>query len=364
MLPTGLQDEVGGLSNSDGFKPTLHHSQQPSALQDTFESEDGGAYTDAAIDGGSGRADSGKGYGGGGHGNDGSDSSGNNEGGSADENLPQDVQQALAAGVLSADALARYYSYARSGNPLMRLLIAIPSFRTRVLADSAFFFKLLVQELIGNGTGLASEIAVRGKDIVDELEYVASDLIVGTVVEAAFVWLLAPRVIVTAADAASASKGMLAGLGRYLESLPANAFEQATKARAYTIGMRGASFVYAGLQYAAIGMVAGVVGTAITYALLEGRKLMDPSYKPMREMPPILANSAGWAAFMALSSNTRFQVVEGMERGLHAVLKGDGMQNGLLKASIIALRFGNNYWGGVQFVKFFRFLGLHEVAES
>jgi Protein RETICULATA-related len=310
--------------------------------------------------------DGGGGLGGSGSGGSAGGGSGSSSDGSG-EQLPDDVARALALGVLSSEALARYHAAATGGNPLMRLLIVIPSFRTRVLADSAFVFKLLVQELIGNGTCVASEFAVRGKEIVNEIEYVASDLIVGTVVEAAFVWLLAPRLSdATASAAAAAASGSGTGskIGAYVSSLPANAFEASTALRNYSLSMRAASFVYAGAQYAAIGMVAGLVGTAITYGLIESRKALDKGYVPERPMPPLFASSAGWAAFMALSSNTRFQLVEGIERLLPAVIKGGRVADATLKSTVIGLRFLNNYYGGVQFIQFFRFLGLQAVAEE
>ncbi|PXF44761.1 Protein RETICULATA-RELATED 5, chloroplastic [Gracilariopsis chorda] len=117
--------------------------------------------------------------------------------------LPEDLQLALAYGSLSPEALTRYFNALE--NPFLKLLMSIPAYRTRALADSSFLFKLLAQEVIGNGTALASEIAVHAEHLMDELEYVASDLIVDTVVEAAFVWSLAPKLSLPASASSSAS---------------------------------------------------------------------------------------------------------------------------------------------------------------
>jgi Protein RETICULATA-related len=347
-----------GRAHSAALHPghdELWHARVGDQEADSLLESGGGDVLGGSSSSG-GAAGSGGGHSGGGGGGDGASSE--------DDSLPADVQQALAAGVLSAEALARYRSYALGGNPLMRLLVAVPSFRTRVLADAGFVFKLLAQELIGNGTALASEFAVRGKDIVNELEYVVSDVIVGTVVEAAFVWLLAPRMAGAVASATATAGARSSGLASLLNSLPANAFEASTAARSFSLQLRVLSFVYAGLQYAAIGMVAGVVGTAITYGLLETRKAFDASYVPDRPMPPIFSNSVAWAAFMGLSSNTRFQAVEGIERVLPLVMRGSSVADSALKFSVVALRFGNNYWGGVQFIQFMRFLGLHATGEE
>lgn len=296
-------------------------------------------------------ADTGGGGGGGGGGS--RTNKRDNSGDESDDDLPSDLQEALALGIVTREAVVRYRKFV--ANPLFGWLMFIPAFRTRMLADASFFFKLMVQELIGNGTALASEIAVRGKALKDELEYVASDLIVGTVVEAAFVWLLAPTLSLPSSNGANV-------LSRYLSSLPANAFVANTSTNVYTLSMRCAAFIYAGVQYMAIGVVAGIVGTAITYGLIEGRKVLDNSYSPKRPLPDVLPNALAWGAFMAISSNTRFQIVEGLERAI-AHFCG-GAQKPAVNAGIVTLRFANNYWGGVQFVQFFRWIGLHAVEEE
>lgn len=276
-------------------------------------------------------------------------SSGDDE---SDADLPEDMRMALAKGLLTKEALERYRSCLNK--PLMRLALAIPSFRARFLADSAFAFKLLVQEVIGNGTALASEIAVRGKDIVDELEYVASDLIVGSVIEAAFVWLLAPTIRVPSENAGVVAK--------YIGSLPSHIFQPSTVVQKFTLGQRCGSFIYAGIQYGVMGFAGGVVGTWITYGLIEMRKRLDKEYKPERPLPAVVPNSAAWGAFLAASSNTRFQIVEGMELGIARLAAGRAPA--VVNGSIVGLRLANNYWGGVQFVQFFRFLGLHATASD
>lgn len=336
------------------FDPT---STEVDALYNTRleESKMGSqSLADALEVGGSGLS------GAGGEGGDDSGASGRGSGGDnagdedySEDSLPDDMKAALAYGSISGDAVSRYLKAMK--NPVTRFLLTFGSFRSRFLVDSSFLFKLLVQEVIGNGTALASEIAVRGKEIVHEVEYVASDLIVGTVIEAAFVWLLAPTLVLP-------SGGNVSALARYVTALPSHMFQAASPLQSFSVGQRVASFVYAGGQYALIGFVGGVVGTAITYALLEGRKRLDEGYTPMRPMPAVIPNSAGWAAFMALSSNTRFQIVEGMELGIAQMLTGSSAS--LVNPAIIALRFVNNYWGGVQFVQFFRAIGLHATGQE
>jgi len=271
------------------------------------------------------------------------------------ESLPQDIALAVKEGVISPELLRRYLQAERSWiGGLLRLW---KPFRDRFLADPQFLFKIAVQELIGNGTALASEIVVRGDEIWDEMEYVASDLIVGTVVEAAFVWILAPRV-----PFPSLTQTPNSGLVRFLGSLPSHCFEASSAARRFNILQRIASFFSSGFTYAMTGLGSGVVGTGITYGLISARQtFLDPEYEPHRPLPPVIENSLGWGAFMLLSANTRFQFLEGLELLVNSSLRS---QQALVKFLIISLRFGNNYYGGVQFIQFFRWLGLQESSQQ
>jgi hypothetical protein len=242
-------------------------------------------------------------------------------------------------------------------------------FRDRVLADPEFIFKLLAQEYIGNGTQLVGEFLVRGREIVDELEYVLSDLIVGTVVEASFVVLLAPSVPfpqMYQQASGTFQRGWWQQLWnhylKWAQSLPANAFEKSMPPlRVYSLPSRIFTVLHTSTQYFMIGFACGIVGTAITYGLLGIRQTFDPAYKPVRPMPPVVPNSIGWGAFMALSSNPRFQLVEGLERLSHMIFAKQPFWN---RSLIVSLRFLNNFYGGIHFVQFFRWAGLQATGDG
>lgn len=346
-----LQCQLGEVQYDNGY---IHSTNMRlSGVEETGDrftkNEMEGDASDGEQAGGEGGISGGDGDGGGGGGG-GQKNDGNKDGDDAYESLPNDMQLALAYGSLTRDGLTQYFKWIR--NPLMRMMMNVRAFRSRALADQTFLFKLVVQEIVGNGTALLSELAVRGKDIVDELEYVASDLIVGTVVEAAFVWCLAPTLQIPTSKT---------WLSKYISSLPSNMFQPSSALQTFRLSQRAMSFVYGGVQYAAIGFAAGIIGTGITYALIETRKRLDKMYAPERPLPDVLSNSAAWAAFMMASSNTRFQLVEGLELGIARTFAGSA--SGVVNGGIIALRLLNNYWGGVQFVQFFRFLGLHATGE-
>ncbi|KAK4529484.1 hypothetical protein CCYA_CCYA01G0341 [Cyanidiococcus yangmingshanensis] len=282
------------------------------------------------------------------------------------ESLPPELIEAVRRCWIERRTLARYLAQDRG---LVGWLLQWRFFRDRVLADPEFIFKLLAQEYIGNGTQLVGEFLVRGREIVDELEYVLSDLIVGTVVEASFVVLLAPSVPFPQMQhelSATFQRGWWqTRWNRYLQwaqSLPANAFEKSIPPlRVYPLPSRVLTVLHTSAQYFLIGFACGIVGTAITYGLLGVRRTFDPAYKPARPMPPVVPNSVGWGAFMALSSNPRFQLVEGLERLSHMLLANHALWN---RVFIVTLRFMNNFYGGINFVQFFRWAGLQATGDG
>lgn len=62
------------------------------------------------------------------------------------------------------------------------------------------------------------------------------------------------------------------------------------------------------------------------------------------ELAPIIPTSLAWGGFMMASSNTRYQMVNGIEQRLLDPLLGGNAP--LLTAVTFALRFGNCYVGG------------------
>ena len=66
-------------------------------------------------------------------------------------------------------------------------------------------------------------------------------------------------------------------------------------------------------MFAGVGFAAGLVGTAMSNGLLAARKKLDPEFKSQNEAPNVTLNAATWAAHMGLSSNLRYQVLNGID---------------------------------------------------
>ena len=81
----------------------------------------------------------------------------------------------------------------------------------------------------------------------------------------------------------------------------------------FGVSKRLLNFGYKGLIFALVGFGAGIAGTAISNGLLLLRKKMDPDFKSQNKPPNVLFNAATWATHMGISSNLRYQVLNGID---------------------------------------------------
>ena len=119
------------------------------------------------------------------------------------------------------------------------------------------------------------------------------------------------------------------------------------------------SGLYKGSLFAACGFMGSVGGTSLAFALLKVRQLIDPVNNADKPLPNIINNSLGWASFMFCSTNPRYQLVNGLERGIFSVASPT-----VGKASSLVLRTGNNLIGGATWVLWARFIGLQKKKEE
>lgn len=108
-----------------------------------------------------------------------------------------------------------------------------------------------------------------------------------------------------------------------------------------------------------MGFAAGLFGTVISNLLIGMRKKMDPSFESQNKAPPTVLNAATWAIHMGLSSNLRYQVVNGFEFAMANVLPPSAF-----KASVFCTRALNNVLGGMSFVALARLTGSQKAEEA
>lgn len=217
--------------------------------------------------------------------------------------------------------------------------------RSRVAADPQFPFKVLMEELVGVSACVLGDMASRPNFGLNELDFVFSTLVVGSILNFVLMYLLAP----TMSASASTLPSIFAGCptSHMFESGP------------YGFLSRFGTFVYKGALFAAVGFAAGLVGTALSNGLIMMRKKMDPTFETPNKAPPTLLNAGTWALHMGLSSNFRYQTLNGIE-----FLLAKALPAAVFRTSVVILRCLNNVLGGVSFVVLARLTGSQSVEEK
>ncbi|XP_027335097.1 protein RETICULATA-RELATED 3, chloroplastic-like [Abrus precatorius] len=218
----------------------------------------------------------------------------------------------------------------------------VNGWRSRVAADPQFPFKVVMEELVGVSACVMGDMATRPNFGLNELDFVFSTLVVGSILNFTLMYLLAPTL-----SSSSTLPAMFA-------TCPSShMFEPGP----YAILERCGTLVYKGGVFALVGFAAGLVGTAISNGLIMMRKRMDPNFETPNKPPPTLLNALTWAAHMGVSSNLRYQTLNGVE-----FLLEKSVPPLVFKSSVFALRLLNNVLGGMTFVMLARFTGSQTVA--
>ncbi|XP_019092792.1 PREDICTED: protein RETICULATA-RELATED 2, chloroplastic-like [Camelina sativa] len=223
----------------------------------------------------------------------------------------------------------------------------LQGWRSRVAADSQFPFKVLMEMLVGVSANVLGDMASRPNFGLNELDFVFSTLVVGSILNFTLMYLLAPSAI------SHGSSNLLPGIFRSCPS--SHMFEQGS----FTVMNRFGTLVYKGMVFATVGLAAGLVGTAISNGLVKLRKKMDPSFETPNKPPPTLLNSLTWATHMGVSANVRYQTLNGAE-----FLLEKSLPPLVFKTGVIALRVVNNVLGGMSFVVLARMTGSQSVEEK
>jgi hypothetical protein len=72
-----------------------------------------------------------------------------------------------------------------------------------------------------------------------------------------------------------------------------------------------------GVVFAVVGFAAGIVGTAMSNSLLAIRQRLDKNFQSQNEAPNVLLNAGVWATHMGVSSNLRYQLLNGLDMVSH-----------------------------------------------
>ncbi|KAK4763023.1 hypothetical protein SAY86_008791 [Trapa natans] len=314
-----------------------------------------------ALGGGDGDSNHGSSGGGGGGDHDGgADNAGDNnrrealmaltEADRALASLPDDLTAAIQAGRIPGSVVSRFFELENS--PLLAWLLQFGGFKERLLADDLFLAKVAMECGVGIFTKTAAEYERRRENFFKELEIVFADVVMAIIADFMLVYLPAPTVSLRPALAKNAGS-----IAKFFYSCPDNAFQIALPGISYTLMQRLGSIAGNGAKLFAVGTTSSLVGTAVTNAFINARKVVDTSSAGEVENVPILSTSAAYGVYMAVSSNLRYQVLAGVieQRILEPLLHKHKL---MLSAICFAVRTGNTFLGSLLWVDYARWVGI------
>ncbi|EES11134.1 hypothetical protein SORBI_3006G152000 [Sorghum bicolor] len=267
--------------------------------------------------------------------------------------LPGDMMEAAKDAGIREVLLLRYFDLQAAPWPLGAMIRSFSMLRNRMLADPSFLFKVGTEIVIDSCCATFAEVQKRGKDFWAEFELYAADLLVGVAVDIALVGLLAPYVRI---GKPSASTGLFGRFSRMAGSLPSSVFEAERPGCRFTVQQRIGTYFYKGVLYGSVGFVCGIIGQGIANMIMTAKRSVKKSDEDI-PVPPLVKSAALWGVFLAVSSNTRYQIINGLERVVEASPVARRVPP-VAMAFTVGVRFANNIYGGMQFVDWARWSGV------
>ncbi|KAG2326513.1 hypothetical protein Bca4012_035469 [Brassica carinata] len=266
--------------------------------------------------------------------------------------LPSDMLEAAKTFGIRKLILLRYLDLQSSAGLLGFAIRSWSMLRNRMLADPSFLFKIGTEIVIDSCCATVAEVQKRGKDFWAEFELYVADLLVGVVVNVALVGMLAPFVRF---GQPSASSGYLGRMLNAYNALPSSVFEAERPGCSFSAQQRLATYFYKGIMYGAVGFGCGIVGQGIANLIMTAKRSINKSEEDI-PVPPLIKSAALWGVFLSVSSNTRYQIINGLERVVEASPFAKKVPPVAL-AFTVGVRFANNIYGGMQFVDWARLSG-------
>ncbi|KAL6903717.1 hypothetical protein ACP4OV_004530 [Aristida adscensionis] len=267
--------------------------------------------------------------------------------------LPADMLEAAKDAGIREVLLLRYFDLQAAPWPLGAMIRAFSMLRNRMLADPSFLFKVGTEIVIDSCCATFAEVQKRGKDFWAEFELYAADLLVGIAVDIALVGMLAPY---ARFGKPSASTGLFGRFSRMAGSLPSSVFEAERPGCRFTVQQRIGTYFYKGVLYGSVGFVCGIIGQGIANMIMTAKRSVKKSDEDI-PVPPLIKSAALWGVFLAVSSNTRYQIINGLEQVVEASPAAKRVPP-VAMAFTVGVRFANNIYGGMQFVDWARWSGV------
>ncbi|KAL4292673.1 hypothetical protein HN51_043025 [Arachis hypogaea] len=260
--------------------------------------------------------------------------------------LPLDMVDAAKITGIRQLFLHRYFQLQGSNLVMSFLMKHIPMLRTRMLADPSFLFKLGTEVFIDILCTLVAEYLQRRGDFWNEIHLVIGDIVVGIIPLVIVVTNLSP--IARFGSYSYDSESLLGGIQHTIASLPGSVFEAERPGCKFTLKQRIATYFIKGALQGIMAFLSALIGQGFLNVIMMNSK---------RHKPCLKKTAALWGIFAAVSSNTRYQIINGLELLFEA--SAIGKIPNIAKFFSFIVRFINNIIGGMQFVEWAKWSGVH-----
>ncbi|KAL1321509.1 hypothetical protein AAHE18_14G132100 [Arachis hypogaea] len=241
--------------------------------------------------------------------------------------LPSDMLEAAKTVGIRKVLLLRYLDMQGSFWPLGFAMKYWSALRNRMLADPSFLFKIGSEIVIDSCCATFAEVQKRG--------------------------MLAPYARI---GKPSVSSGFLGRLQKAYASLPSSVFEAERPGCRFSVQQRLGTYFFKGIMYGAVGFGCGIIGQGIANMIMTAKRNIKKSEDHV-PVPPLVKSAALWGVFLGLSSNTRYQIINGLERLVEASPVAKQVP-AVAMTFTVGVRFANNVYGGMQFVDWARWSGV------
>jgi len=233
--------------------------------------------------------------------------------------------------------------------------------KSRIRADPDFQNKSIAEVMIAIATQLAAEINRRGMNgMMVEIDFVVAGILTAMAGKYYTMWRVAPTATLDDDEEAASEmskKSKKAVSTSSSSSIPTNAFQTD---KPYTIFQRGAAFITPIPSLFQAGFVASIIGYGFTSILIALRSLFIPTYQAATANVNLLHASIYTGAFMAIISNIRYQILQGIiEPGI--IEKVFGRFPAVKGMLIVVVRLANGLLGSTLAIAGMKLCGLQKL---